>query len=879
MTDPTTRPSRSVRPFWLASGLLIVVVTLFTFYVRAEKQIDHANETRLQSILLAGELRQSSDDLTRMVRAYVLTGDTLHKRHYEEILAVREGRAPRPLDAHNVYWDLVLSDDRRPRASGPAVPLLDLMRRAGFTEREFALLKEAKKASDALTRTEYEAMALIELTRPPTPENRLRAAERLNDDAYRRAKSAIMRPIGAFSEQVAARTDHAVVTATAHAAQIRWLLILASASLMAVLGLLLAAISREKRAKGESEALIRAVFDNAAVGLAKLSPEGRYLQVNQELCRLTGYSQQELVDGGMTFQQLTFPQDRASDMANLERLVRGEKGSYPTLKRYVRKDGRVVWVSVFANAVREGDGQEPCFVSAVIDVTEKKRLEEDLRAYQSNLEQIIQTRTAELYARNDQLRRETEAHEQMIEALMESESRFRFITENTRDVIWMLDLSTRRFTYMSPAVERLRGYTVEEVMAQPMEATLTPESRERVSEALSATLSRWEAGSRADTVQTMEIDQPHKDGHIIHTEVITSLHADSEGRPTLILGVTRDITERKRQEEYIRRLAFHDPLTQLPNRRFLLDRLQEAMARARRDRSRVGLMFIDLDKFKPVNDELGHDAGDWLLQAVAKRMMECLRAYDVPSRFGGDEFVILLPGIHQAEDALLVAERVREALEQPFVMANGKTLSISSSIGIALYPDHAQDDRELLRYGDEAMYRAKSEGRNRVVLLGSAALGLPASGPVQVRLMWEPAYACGHPTIDQEHRDLFRLGNEVLDCALTAEEEPEAFAAALRTLMDHVARHFAHEEALLQERGYVRLEEHAALHQALLGRANALAEESGKGTSFADVIDFLAVEVVSRHLLTADRDYFPLFRETGVPSAVDTPEGEKPGPP
>jgi diguanylate cyclase (GGDEF)-like protein len=185
------------------------------------------------------------------------------------------------------------------------------------------------------------------------------------------------------------------------------------------------------------------------------------------------------------------------------------------------------------------------------------------------------------------------------------------------------------------------------------------------------------------------------------------------GRPAKI-GIAMDITERKAAEEVIRKLAFYDRMTGLPNRRMMEDRLGQLIALAKREERKLSLLFIDLDKFKAVNDQHGHEAGDWLLAQVASRMRSVLRESDTASRIGGDEFVILLPDAGNAEDAVVVAEKIRLILEQPFVMDNGVTLFISSSIGVVIYPDLADNLRDLLRYGDEAMYRAKRGGRNAV---------------------------------------------------------------------------------------------------------------------------------------------------------------------
>ena len=207
------RPSSFSRSLWLAAGLLSVLAIVFVFYVWAEKQIDRANESRQRSYLLADELRQTSDDLTRMARSYVVTGDTHYKTYYQDILAIREGTKSRPVDYQLIYWDLVFPDQPPPHPDSKlAVPLLALMRQAGFTSAEFVKLAEAKANSDALTATEFAAFKLIEAS--PTEANRLRASLLLNDEAYHRAKAGIMRPIDEFHHLMDERTLAAVDAAT-----------------------------------------------------------------------------------------------------------------------------------------------------------------------------------------------------------------------------------------------------------------------------------------------------------------------------------------------------------------------------------------------------------------------------------------------------------------------------------------------------------------------------------------------------------------------------------------------------------------------------------------------------------------------------------------
>ncbi len=188
---------------------------------------------------------------------------------------------------------------------------------------------------------------------------------------------------------------------------------------------------------------------------------------------------------------------------------------------------------------------------------------------------------------------------------------------------------------------------------------------------------------------------------------------DEGGRRIGQRGAARDITERKQAEARIAELATLDPLSGLPNRVLLNDRLLHALASARRRSDWVGLMFIDLDRFKHVNDSLGHEVGDDLLRAVARRFQSCLRESDTLARLGGDEFVVVLDSLHSAEDAKIIADKILRCLSDPFSVGP-HTLVTSASIGVSIFPTDAEDAATLMRHADTAMYHAKGMGRNAV---------------------------------------------------------------------------------------------------------------------------------------------------------------------
>ncbi len=213
-----------------------------------------------------------------------------------------------------------------------------------------------------------------------------------------------------------------------------------------------------------------------------------------------------------------------------------------------------------------------------------------------------------------------------------------------------------------------------------------------------------------------EIWNRRKDGTEFPCWLCITAVCDDSGVVTHYVATHTDITRRKAIEEEVRQLAFFDPLTNLPNRRLLTDRLQNAVTHAKRESDHLALFFVDLDKFKPVNDIHGHAAGDQLLKAVATRLRACVRECDTVARVGGDEFVLLLGGIVQTQDAILVGEKIQTALQQPFHLDGDLSVHISSSTGIALYPEHGIDEATLSRHADVAMYCAKAAGRDRYVI-------------------------------------------------------------------------------------------------------------------------------------------------------------------
>jgi diguanylate cyclase (GGDEF)-like protein/PAS domain S-box-containing protein len=761
---------RFSRIFWLTLGVFIVFAVTFIYYVHAEKRIDQVNELRHQSLLLARELRQSSDDLTRMVRTYVATGDTRYQRHYREILDIRDGRQPRPLDYQNVYWDLVLADDRRPRAAGAAVPLLELMRRSGFTAEEFAKLAEAKVNSDALTRTEFAAMALLQSTSPPTEANRARAIAMLHDATYHQAKAGIMQPIDQFLRMSDQRTLTAVHAAEANATRLRLVFILLGLGLLLLLWQLrrnLYAIlggsvnelhTRIARlGSGDFSSVIPVAEGMRASVLGWLSEtQGKLAlidaqrrgaearsqrltqlyaalsQCNQTILRCANEAElfeqvcRDVVNfGGMrmawigvldaTGKQI---QPRASHGQGTEYLSvarisadADDPGGRGPTGTALRED-RPVWCQDYRHdpatapwreqAARFGWAASAALPlhrdGAVIGVF--SLYAEVVQAFDEDVRKLLLEMALDIsFALNNFAREARRLQAEM--ALEGSERRLRTIIETEPECIKVVD-GKGRLVEMNPAglamleantLEEAQNHTLVNFISHPYRAPFLALHR-RVMQGGSGIL-EFEITGLKGTRRWLETHAAPMPG---------------ENGASLLLGVTRDITERKQAEERVQYLAHFDALTGLPNRTQLDERAKYVLSMAQRNQMPVALMFLDLDHFKDINDTLGHSIGDALLVELARRLRLVLREEDTVSRLGGDEFIFLLRDL-DARGAALVAQKLLDTITEPYRI-EPYDLNVTGSIGIALYPADGADLETLSRSADAAMYRVKQEGRH-----------------------------------------------------------------------------------------------------------------------------------------------------------------------
>ena len=254
----------------------------------------------------------------------------------------------------------------------------------------------------------------------------------------------------------------------------------------------------------------------------------------------------------------------------------------------------------------------------------------------------------------------------------------------------------------NPAFEQLFGYQQTEVLGGSIDQLITTPGTEREASKLTAQV------LDGQTIEESGVRR-RKDGSQVDTEIY-GVPVILDDQQIGILAMYNDISERVRNEQHLKHLATHDPLTLLPNRSLFYEHLDHALYRARRNNTRLAVYFLDLDGFKSVNDLLGHAQGDQLLQEVASRFSEALRSSDIVARLGGDEFAFVCENLNAPEDAALIAEKLLIALSRKVQMA-GQEIAVSGSIGISLYPEDGSEARDLLRYADAAMYRVKGQGK------------------------------------------------------------------------------------------------------------------------------------------------------------------------
>lgn len=419
----------------------------------------------------------------------------------------------------------------------------------------------------------------------------------------------------------------------------------------------------------KSEQRFRTIFERSPMGIAIIdSISGVIDHVNPKFAEITARSQQELKN--IDWMQITHPDDVKTDLDNMSKLLDKLIPNFNMTKRYIKPDGKIVWIDMTIVPIDHGDGV-PRHLCIIHDITDKRRSQEHLHLLQTSIDHL-----------ND------------VVLITEAEP---------------FDAPGPKILFVNKAFERMTGYKKDEVIGNTPRLLQGPKTQRSELERIKSALKKWQP-------VRVELINYKKNGQQFWMELDITPIADSTGWYTHWVAIERDITERKRSDKKIQRLAFYDTLTGLANRRLLLDRLKYQILSCKRTNKYGAVFFIDLDNFKNLNDTRGHDIGDLLLKQVAKSLQKIVRDTDTVSRFGGDEFVIILAEL--SEDIVMaysIAERVAEKILQMFNVPfnlRGNRYQITPSIGISMFKDKHLDPEQVLKDADLAMYEAKSAGKN-----------------------------------------------------------------------------------------------------------------------------------------------------------------------
>jgi len=412
------------------------------------------------------------------------------------------------------------------------------------------------------------------------------------------------------------------------------------------------------------------IFQNAVEGIYQSTPDGRIIRANKALARLLGYSDpDELMAAGPDIMARSYlhPEQRTELLRRIEK-----DGYYADVEfQMTRRDGSAIWVSDNSRVVRDKTGDVEYYEGTIQDITQRKQAEE---------------------------------------ALAQSEEKYRTLVDMSQDGVF---LSSRGgLVYVNRAFATMLGYQPDEMTGLSFSSLLAPEDRH------SSNAFEEEYVLHASH-ELHELRFMHKDEKTRIVAAVTVAHVPFRGSPA-VTGTVRDVTAQKRSEQELLRGAYHDPLTDLPNRSFFMEKLSQTLEHVgKRSSDRFAVLFLDLDRFKLINDSLGHSFGDRVLVSIARRLRTCLRPADLIARYGGDEFTILVENITGLDDATAVADRVHEELARA-ITVDGHEVFTNASIGIVINAPHYKHPDEILRDADTAMYRAKAAGKAGYVVFDDA---------------------------------------------------------------------------------------------------------------------------------------------------------------
>ena len=424
-----------------------------------------------------------------------------------------------------------------------------------------------------------------------------------------------------------------------------------------------------------------------------------------------------------------------------------------------------------------------------------------------------------------------------------SRERYKLLVEQLQESIVVVRES--HILFSNPAFTLLTGYEAEALRQLDVAELFFFDEREEIRQRAREQL----AGSVAENRHLFRLR--NQQGQSVWVEArIMGIEWECE---KAVLYTLSDVTKRVEYEAEMKHLATHDPLTGLANRELLKRRLRSSIEFASETHQKLALLFIDLDRFKPINDTHGHDAGDAVLKTISQRLRDALRESDLVSRWGGDEFIVLLENVNDRATIERIACKLVAAISQPITLSDQVEISLSCSLGIVVYPDHGDHIDDLINKSDQMMYKAKKQGSGSIIFFAPL---IPQSGNSLLRLVWRRDLESGLSVIDQEHKELFELANQLLTTIVagrfTADTDP-----CLARLLAHTKSHFKHEISTLMRMQYPDVVGHDLLHKQLLHKAEELQARYLDGELDALVlIHFIVYEIVDQHIMVEDKKWF-----------------------
>ncbi|WP_297800565.1 GGDEF domain-containing phosphodiesterase [Arenimonas sp. GDDSR-1] len=707
-----------VRGLWTGVLLLVAIGITFGFYIEAELEVDHANDERINSLHLSRELMESSENLTRLARSYVVTGDLRFRETYDEALRAIEGGFAVSLDNDNYYWSP--NPELRSKLAQNNISLLQKMRNAGFVADDFAFLNKAKILSDNLSDLEQTAMDLVESGTGVTDTRHHPAIDLLYSRGYQNDKALILWNIKTFNDRVERRKIAKILAAKQTALNLRYLF-----GFLALLFLLnIWLINRDlHKLMGGS---VGSVFE----AIARLNDDNvdpmlyRYTEGSFGILSKLATSHQQLIESRRTKEHLNAELQRTlEDFRRAQRVARIGSWSLDIAS------GNVEW-SEEIYAIFGIDKNTQMTLSLFFEHIHSEDRNAVEKAWQAALKgdaydvrhRIIVNGQERWVRERAEFERDAEGTAvralgtcQLITRQMLAEQQlqlFASVFTSAHEGIIITDTNAR-IIETNAAFSKITGYTREEVIGKTPGHFSSGRHGREFYELMWGKL-------KNDHYWTGEIWNRRKSGDVYPELLAISTVMDASGNPVNYIGLFTDISVQKEQQRQLEHNAYYDGLTGLPNRVLLTDRLQLEMSKSQRDDMKLGIAFIDLDGFKEVNDEYGHEAGDHVLITIAERITSCLRAHETVARLGGDEFVAVITGLSGEQESLPVINRILASIATPIPFGDF-SLQVSASVGVTFFPQALEyDGEQLLRQADQAMYHAKQAGRNRFQIFDQA---------------------------------------------------------------------------------------------------------------------------------------------------------------